>query len=127
MNWEAIGAIGEIVGSTGVIISLLYLAIQIRKDARARRANTLHEQCQALAGVYSTLESSSELSDVYFRGIQDFSCLKGSERVRFSALCNHLFRLWEEDHLQATEGNLDRRMWNAYEVALDDVVSLPGV
>jgi hypothetical protein len=40
MNWEAIGAIGEIVGGAGVIVSLLYLAIQIRKDARARRANT---------------------------------------------------------------------------------------
>ena len=38
MNWEAIGAVGEAVGAAGVIISLLYLAVRIRGDARARRA-----------------------------------------------------------------------------------------
>ena len=30
MNWEAIGAVGEIVGALGVISSLAYLASQIR-------------------------------------------------------------------------------------------------
>ena len=30
MNWEAIGAIGEILGAFAVVITLLYLALQIR-------------------------------------------------------------------------------------------------
>ena len=34
MNWEALGAIGEIVGAIGVIATLAYLAIQIRQNTR---------------------------------------------------------------------------------------------
>jgi hypothetical protein len=127
MNWEAIGAIGEIVGGAGVIISLLYLAIQIRKDARARRANAIHEQSRAFAEAQRTAATNTELLDVYFRGIQDFSCLKGPELVRFSAFFGHTFRVWEDSYFQWMDGNLDRRIWNGHEAIIDDMVSLPGV
>lgn len=30
MNWDAIGTIGEIIGATAVVVSLVYLATQIR-------------------------------------------------------------------------------------------------
>ena len=30
MNWDAIGAVGEIVGASAVVLSLAYLAVQIR-------------------------------------------------------------------------------------------------
>ena len=33
MNWEALGAIGEIVGAVAVVVTLGYLAVQIRGDA----------------------------------------------------------------------------------------------
>jgi hypothetical protein len=37
MNWDAVGAIGEIIGAVAVIAALIYLAIQIREGARASR------------------------------------------------------------------------------------------
>ena len=37
MNWEAIGAIGEVMGALVVIVTLGYLAIQIRQNTRALR------------------------------------------------------------------------------------------
>ena len=30
MNWEAIGALGEMIGAVAVVVSLVYLAVQIR-------------------------------------------------------------------------------------------------
>jgi len=41
MNWEAIGAVGEITGAAAVVASLLYLAVQTRTNARALRANAI--------------------------------------------------------------------------------------
>ena len=32
MNWEAIGAVGEVVGAAGVILSLLYLSRQVGQN-----------------------------------------------------------------------------------------------
>ena len=35
MNWDAIGATGEWAGAIGVIVTLAYLAIQIRQSGRS--------------------------------------------------------------------------------------------
>ena len=32
MNWDAIGAIAEVVAAIGVILTLIYVAIQIRQN-----------------------------------------------------------------------------------------------
>jgi hypothetical protein len=43
MNWDAIGAIGEIVGALAVLATLIYLAIQVRQNSELQRAQT-HQQ-----------------------------------------------------------------------------------
>lgn len=41
MNWEAIGAVGEILGAIAVLITLGYLAVQIRHSTRAMETSAL--------------------------------------------------------------------------------------
>ena len=43
MNWEAIGAIGEIIGAAAVVVSLIYLATQIRTQNNEARLAATHE------------------------------------------------------------------------------------
>jgi hypothetical protein len=54
MNWDAIGAIAELLGAIGVIASLIYLATQIRQsreqmfeNTRALQAGTHQDFCVA--------------------------------------------------------------------------------
>lgn len=49
MNWDAAGALGEIIGATAVVVSVVYLALQIR-SARADSAS---------AATYSVVEGFS--------------------------------------------------------------------
>lgn len=48
MNWEALGAIGEIVGAIGVIITLVYLAIQIRYNSHLIWSQNIHARTQQM-------------------------------------------------------------------------------
>jgi len=41
MNWEAVGAVGEILGAIAVLITLGYLAVQIRQNTRAMKTSAL--------------------------------------------------------------------------------------
>jgi hypothetical protein len=41
VNWEAISAIGQIVGAVAVVISLIYVAREIRSNARAARVASM--------------------------------------------------------------------------------------
>ena len=38
VNWEAVSAIGEIVGAIAVVVTLAYLAVQIRQNTQVARS-----------------------------------------------------------------------------------------
>ena len=38
LNWEAIGALGEIISAAAVVVTLVYLAGQVRQATRATQA-----------------------------------------------------------------------------------------
>ncbi|MFT5287002.1 MAG: hypothetical protein ACI8TQ_003177 [Planctomycetota bacterium] len=42
MNWEAIGAVGEVLGAVAVILTLGYLAVQVRQSNRAMKSTALN-------------------------------------------------------------------------------------
>jgi hypothetical protein len=42
LNWDALGAIAELLGAVAVIVSILYLAAQVRQSAADVRANIIH-------------------------------------------------------------------------------------
>ena len=66
---------GEAVGAAGVIISLLYLAVQIRGDARAKRAAMTHDQSVAGGNVLFTIADNADVADLFLRGLNDFTSL----------------------------------------------------
>ena len=52
MNWEAISAIGEILGAAGVIITLAYLAAQIRQNTKVSRGATRQDLAGQLPPIW---------------------------------------------------------------------------
>ncbi len=85
MNWDAIGAIGEIVGALAVLATLIYLAVQIRQNSDMQRAQThqqlAHERTLNLRMIIAIKELRDAMSKCYFgnpltddeRGILFFS------------------------------------------------------
>ena len=47
MDWEAIGAVGEVLGAVGVILTLAYLAVQIRQNTAMMTAQTVQASVDA--------------------------------------------------------------------------------
>jgi hypothetical protein len=43
INWEAIGAVGEVAGAVAVLVTLVYVATQIRQNTQSTRAMTYWE------------------------------------------------------------------------------------
>jgi hypothetical protein len=127
VNWEAIGALGEVIGAAAVVISLLYLAIQIRSDAKAKRAANVHEQSEAFRDFLQMMASDETLAAIYWRGIREFESLNGAELIRFSSVVGYLFRVYEENFFKWQEGDLDTHVWHGYESPVDGILAYPGV
>ena len=72
MNWDAIGAIGDFVGGAAVIVTLAYLALQVRASTRESEAsaftvtgeqvNVIRSQLMEHAEVWAKANSGTELS-----------------------------------------------------------------
>jgi hypothetical protein len=110
MNWDAIGAIGEIVGASAVVISLFYLGMQIRGQNRETRLAAMHEINSAFRESYSAF-NDGEIADIFVRGNANFQSLTDAEKVRLFATVNPLLKVLEEAFWQHKQGRLDEELW----------------
>ena len=90
---QDLGNIGEFVGAIGVVISLIYLAIQIRHNTRQMEEQTKAVRVEALdEAVRSYSEhrrypiEHPELQELYGRGQQDVDGLTDEEKSRFDLI-----------------------------------------
>ena len=61
MNWEAIGAIGEIVGALAVVLTLVYLAYQVRYAKTATVDQNRLTRSTAIREIINTMITNEEL------------------------------------------------------------------
>ena len=112
MNWEALGAIGEILGAFGVILTLAYLARQIRESNQAVRQAAMQEVLSLNSQLLSQLGTDNELAALWIRGCADSGDLPDSERVQYRAQLMQLALLWERCYFLHESGNLDEWIWD---------------
>jgi hypothetical protein len=107
VNWEAISAIGQIVGALAVVISLIYLANGVRSSVRATRVVSMDNINRWLREV----AEHPHLAELYYRGIHDFESLQNGDLVGFSMLMDQIFYIYQEMYYQQLEGHLDPLLW----------------
>lgn len=119
------GALGELIGGAAIIISLIYVGLQIRHNASATRAATN----QAFVTQYNEVLlklTRTEVREVYWRGLPGLSNLQGSEMAGFSGMMAAIFRMYEGFYLEKREGRFDSEMWEGYTALFADLLSHQG-
>ena len=106
MNWNAIAAVGEIVAALAVLISVLYLARQIRQSALASVSDLHQGISQSYQGANELLAGSPDLADIVVRGATSRSDLSQAEQLRFDSLMTNFFNITENLHRQESSRNL---------------------
>lgn len=90
MNWEAVGAVAELVGAIGVIASLLYLAIQVRSNTRMMRTTAEQDAIDSFRNFQRSLLEADRLK-IFRTGVEDLNALSEDERARFIVLVHEMF------------------------------------
>lgn len=72
MNWEAIGAGGEVFGALGVMVTLIYLATQIRVQNRESRIASVHEISEGYRQLVAEMINPN-LSEVWVKAVKDWT------------------------------------------------------
>jgi hypothetical protein len=82
MDWEATAAIAELLAAAGVIVSLVYLATQIRQNTRTERARAFQEIFSGSASFADQMFSPQNI-ELVTSGMLDFKALSGGDKLRF--------------------------------------------
>lgn len=126
MNWDAIGAMSEFTGAVAVVITLIYLAIQIRQNTRAIRLDTGHAITEEFRSMFALMAENKELAELVHRAASDPACISGADKVRYYGLNGNFLRALENAYIQWSEGALDLRHWAGMKRMLTDYGKLPG-
>jgi len=94
MNWEAIGAIGEILGALVVIATVLYLSRQVRESNKHAQAEAERETQEKWNHYIDSYTRDPIAREVMRKGYYSFDNLSNSEKsvfmVGMAQFINHL-------------------------------------
>jgi hypothetical protein len=127
MNWEAVGAIGEIIGAIAVILTLLYLARQIKDSARAARSAAVTDATTAMQAFYLELGSNSQASESFLNGLRSYDSLSLPAQFQWLMLMHSAFLGFQRSFFLAQEGTLDSDLRDSIGTAIVAVNHLDGM
>lgn len=114
MNWEAVSALAGISAAIAVVLTVVYLAVQIRENASATRSQTHYLATVALSETAAFIASTRELTRVYRIGLSSPDKLDEDEYFQFALICISQFRSYENLFFQYRSGFVDEDFWNGH-------------
>ena len=108
LNWDAIGAIGEILGAFAVVATLGYLAVQIRQSTRVAKAEISQRMSEQVQALDASILTSPEAGDLLDRAGAVDAELSGSDFWRWASFAMARIDHAENLHYQFRAGTLDK-------------------
>lgn len=124
---EALAAIGELVSAIAVLISLIYLAAQIRQNTQTVRASAYHEASSSWVDFITLLAGDAELAEIYHQGRVSPEALTREQLRRFDLLMDANLGNTENIFLQYRLGFLPQSNQDRFAVILRSQFASAGV
>jgi len=125
MNWEALGAIGELVGAGAVVLTLGYLAVQIRQSSKSSRQQSYHDLVTRRSDFYNKMVESNDVTAITIAGMRGDS-MNEIEAQRFTSSMLNYVSHFQDVYLQRKSGLIEESVWLAESQFLAVVMGLPG-
>lgn len=122
VNWDAIAAIAELMAAIGVIISLIFVGVQVRKSNAEARSATMQATTDTEIAMVATHADHVETWNKVVTGVP----IEDSVELRRGILLFNLLMIdYENRFHQFQAGNLDVRSWSQRLEILHQLVILP--
>ena len=126
MNMESINIWAQLIASIGVIISLFYLAAQVRQNTRSARAIVVDSLARSMHDLVLEMPQNDQLLKIATT-LGDWKGATELERARYASFMLGYFKLFENAWFQMRKGTLERDQWEGYDAFLRSVWMQPSV
>ena len=127
MTLQDLGNIGEFTAAIATLVTLAYLAIQIRQNTISTRTSSYQAVVAAVAEFSRELGLDGDAARIFSSGARDYDSLSSEDRTRFDFLTASLFRNYENIFYQHKEGAIDEALWAGWSWRIRATFATPGV
>ena len=113
MTLSDLGSIGEFVSSLAVVVSLIYVAIQIRQNSRETRLASQQRALEASRDMIARM-ATKEASELFAKGHANPDTLTDAETIQLRLLRSAQLRNIENAYLMHLEGVIDAKVFSIF-------------
>lgn len=125
MNWDALGAIGEIIAAAAVVVTLLYVARQIHQANAQTQAQARYSFVEAYGHMNTSISTNKDVASVFRRGIKGLD-LDEDEYIQFFALIGQFLNTWSVLYDLHEHRMLPENQWTMVRKDIITMISEPG-
>lgn len=117
-DWTRVSSAAEILSSVAILVTLVYLTIEIHQNSEATKAGTRHAMLESDQQFLEQVVANPDLHLLWYK-----PDLNDEEKVRLSYFLISHFRMRENNWLQFRNGQLDQETWYSYRQSILAVLS----
>jgi hypothetical protein len=126
VNLETISAIAQIVAAIGVIVSLFYLAAQIRQNTKSQRSVVVDSLTSSLIVLLGP-QGDPKVMSSFATAVEDWHGATEEDRMRAISMLFTTFKLFENAWFQKRQGTLQLEQWEGWDLHIRVYYHRPGV
>ena len=126
MTLQDLGNLGELVAAIATVLTLGYLAIQLRQNTRALRSQTFQQSSMDMSLTANAISSDGELAEIVVKASNGIGVLSPEERVRFHFWMLVAIRRFEAIYVQGVYGSIDPIRIEGFEKSIITLLSSGG-
>jgi hypothetical protein len=126
MDVQTLGSLGELFGGIAVFVSIVYLAIQIRQQARSALVASHGSTVTAIAPLWEWIVKDADFARIWREGLLDWRSLDETERTRLNAALLHMLMVFKDVQSAYEQGLIDAPTYQAWVGFVASHLCMPG-
>ena len=122
-DWESVA---EIIGAIAIVVSLIYVGVQVRDSTLAVRSATATETSASMSALYHSIGTNSQATQVFMDGLTDPTSLSREETTQFIYMIHGLMLQYQVAFYVSEQGTLDVEMRESLVNTILGITRQPG-
>ena len=118
--------LAQVIGALAVVISLVYVGFQVKRNTGAVRSATSQAVHNNYADWYMSMVGDAELNRIAIKGLKDYSSLDEIEKARFIETFMAFTAYSQNAFYQWREKSLSPWLWVGWELLVMNLLVSPG-
>ena len=119
--------IAEVIGAFAVVVSLIYVGVQVNDSNSAVRSASVNDANVAVQEWYMQIGSDMQTSRLFYGALMSDEALTNEDEFQFIMMFHGVFLAFQNSYLRSEEGTIDSELVDGLTGAILAVKDTPGM